>query len=148
MQYQKAGIEEIDILIKLRKAQLIDEGQSKKQNIDGELHVFFASSMGSESLVEWIAEEEGEAIASAAVLFVSFPPSFNFPTNLKGYVTNMYTLPAFRGRGIATALLGKLVEEARSRGANHLWLGASEMGRPVYEKFGFQAADELMQMDL
>lgn len=64
---------------------------------------------------------------------------------MKGYVTNMYTAPEHRRRGIATLLLGKLVKEAKSRNVEKLWLHASKMGRPVYLKYGFQETDELLE---
>ena len=50
---------------------------------------------------------------------------------------NMYTAPAYRNRGIAYHTLELLVAEAKKRGVGHISLEATEMGRPLYEKFGF-----------
>lgn len=60
----------------------------------------------------------------------------------------MYTKNAYRGKGIATTLLTKLVEEAKSLGIKKIWLGASKLGRPVYKKFGFKETDEWMELEL
>jgi GNAT superfamily N-acetyltransferase len=58
----------------------------------------------------------------------------------------MYTKENYRGRGIATNLLIKLVDEAKTSGISKIWLGASKMGRPVYKKFGFKESDEWLEL--
>ena len=98
-------------------------------------------------MVEWIAEENGEIIATSAILFYEFPPSIDFPNGNKGYIANMYTKPAYRGRGIASSLIEKLVEEAKKRGVTRLWLSASNDGKPVYIKCGFKVVDWLLERE-
>lgn len=48
------------------------------------------------------------------------------------------TLPAFRGRGFYTALVGVRAREARDRGARFLTVDARPTSRPILEKLGFQ----------
>ena len=60
----------------------------------------------------------------------------------------MYTKPEYRGRGIASALIGKLTEEAESRGIQRLWLSASNDGKPVYIKCGFEVVDWVLEKNL
>ncbi|MCM1112761.1 MAG: GNAT family N-acetyltransferase [Muribaculum sp.] len=57
---------------------------------------------------------------------------------------NLYTKPEYRRRGIAYRTLELLVEEARERGIAQIALEATAMGRPLYEKFGFVAAEDEM----
>ncbi len=148
MIYRLARMDEIPLLAELRKRQLVDEGSAPDMEIDMELDAFFRTAMADGSLVEWVAEEDGQVVATAAILFFAFPPSYTNKSGKKGYITNMYTAPACRGQGIATKLLGRLAEEARSAGVTKLWLGASHMGRPVYERFGFRQGDHWMELDL
>nr|WP_122012238.1 GNAT family N-acetyltransferase [Maliibacterium massiliense] len=148
MTYQRATLVQIPQLITLRKRQLIDEGMAPAADIDARLDAFFQSKMREESLVEWVACEEGEIVATAAILFIALPPSYANPSGVKGYVTNMYTRPAYRGRGIARALLGHLAEEARARGTCALLLHASDMGMPVYRACGFVQTDRWMELQL
>jgi GNAT superfamily N-acetyltransferase len=54
---------------------------------------------------------------------------------------NMYTQPAYRGNRIAPTLFEKLVTEAKERGCHEISLHATDMGRPVYLKFGFKESD-------
>lgn len=57
---------------------------------------------------------------------------------------NMYTKPNYRNRGIATKLLQYLVAEAELRNCKKLTLNASQMGRPLYEKYGFKEVKDGM----
>lgn len=148
MNYRKANMDEIHQLIDLRKQQLIDEGIEPSQDIDAELQVFFNNKMRDGSLTEWIAEDNAEIIATGAVIFYDFPPSYTNKSGKKAYITNMYTREDYRGRGIATQLLTILVDEVKAAGISRIWLGASELGRPVYKKFGFQDTDEWLELNL
>jgi len=59
------------------------------------------------------------------------------------YIGWMATLPEYRGRGYAEALLRHMDAFIRRRyGVIETVLHATEMGRPVYERMGFQAVDE------
>lgn len=148
MVYRKAGLEDAGKLIEIRKQQLIDEGIEPDINIDEELADFFNQKLADDSLVEWIVEDNGEIIATAAIAFYQFPPTYTNKSGWKGYVTNMYTRDDYRRQGIATLLLDKLVEVAKIRNVKKLWLGASELGRPVYEKFGFRQTGVWLDMEI
>ncbi|MFE7083362.1 GNAT family N-acetyltransferase [Priestia megaterium] len=148
MKFRKATFNEIDQLIYLRKKQLVDEGIEPNQEIDTELKEFFTNKISDGSLVEWVVEDNDEIIATGAIVFYEFPPTYTNKSGKKAYITNMYTKESYRGQGIATKLLTKLVAEARTAGIIKIWLGASKLGRPVYEKFGFKETDEWLELDI
>lgn len=57
----------------------------------------------------------------------------------------MYTNPDYRRRGIAYQTLQLLVDEAKKKEIKFISLEATEMGRPLYEKYGFvQLKDEMI----
>jgi len=146
--YRKAMIEDINQLVELRKKQLVDEGIEPNIDIDEELHTFFNKKLSDGSLIQWLVEDKEEIVASGAILFYDFPPSFTNKTGRKAYIANMYTNDHYRGRGIATNLLTKLVDEAIMAGVTKIWLAASEMGRPVYKKFGFVETEEYLELNI
>ena len=145
---RRALASEIPLLVELRKKQLVDEGTPLNTDADEYMEPFFEKHFADGSLVEWVAEEDGQVVATAAILFVEFPPAFTNPTGIRGYITNMYTSPDYRGKGIATSLLEKLMEEARARNIYMIFLGASKMGKPVYRKFGFEESSKWMDLHL
>ena len=145
MIFRKADLNDIDKLAEIRKKQIQDEGQKPDTDIDEDLRRFFREKMGSGELIEWVAETEDGIIATAAVLFMDYPPAFTNPTGRKGYVCNMYTADDYRGRGIAGELMAKLEDEVRGRGLTTLVLHASVMGRKAYAKNGYHETDIVME---
>lgn len=69
----------------------------------------------------------GEAVACAAVL----------DRGDDACVTAVATLPEHRGRGLAGALISRLLADAAGRGVRTASLQASKAGAPVYERLGF-----------
>lgn len=148
MNYRVATKQDIPVMCRIRKQQLIDEGIAPNTDIDEELSRFFEEKVTDGSLVEWLLEENGKVIATAAILFIEFPPTFTNATGVKGYITNMYTSPDYRGKGIATGMLHKLMDEAKHRSVHNILLHASILGRPVYEQFGFVGTGDWMELTL
>ena len=148
MNYRQCTKDDIPIMCEMRKRQLMREGIDLSVDLDADLFRFFTDKIADGSLVEWFLEENGEVIATAGILFIEMPPSYNNPTGIRGYITNMYTAPEYRRKGIATSMLSRLMDEAKARSVNRICLRASDLGRPVYEKFGFTGSGKWMEMDL
>jgi len=82
----------------------------------------------SDSDVHWVtATREGRTVACAA----GIDAGDDVP------ITGVATDPAHRGKGLAAALMHRLLSEARERGARTGSLQASKLGAPVYERLGF-----------
>jgi ribosomal-protein-alanine N-acetyltransferase len=59
------------------------------------------------------------------------------------HINNVAILPAFRGRGIGTALMARVLEEGRQLGARRATLevrASNEGARRLYERLGFAVA--------
>ncbi len=61
-----------------------------------------------------------------------------FPHAGMGGIYNMCTLPRYQRQGVATALMGACVAEARRQGCEHVGLTPTAAGRPLYEGLGFE----------
>lgn len=145
MIFRTASLEDIHEISEIRKKQIQDEGQTPDIDIDEDLRRYFEKYVKSGELIEWVAEEDGRIIATAAIMLMDFPPSFRNKTGRTGYVGNVYTADEYRGRGIAGQLLDKLEQEARKRGITMLLLHASEAGRRAYLKSGYEDIDYEME---
>ncbi|MBS1815005.1 MAG: GNAT family N-acetyltransferase [Acidobacteria bacterium] len=97
-----------------------------------------------DSYVGWIVEDSGQPIASGGLWLMDFPPHWTSPVPKRGYLLNFYTVPAARGRGIAKELVELAKKESVRRGVKTVTLHASKFGRPVYEKLGFTANNEMI----
>ena len=145
---RKATVEDAALLSEVRKLQLIDEGIAPDCDIDAELDTFFKKWLVSKDFLQLIAEENGKLLSTAAIVYYDLPPSFTNKIGVRGYVTNVYTAPEHRRKGLSKMLLEKLLENARSRGIKKIWLGASKLGRPLYEKLGFIQQESYMELTL
>ena len=88
-------------------------------------------------LFAYLAEEDGEAVASAFLLVSERPAGPAFMTARTGLILNVYTAPAYRRRGLAQTLLEMAIADAREMGVSRIDLKATPMGRGLYEKLGF-----------
>lgn len=145
MEFRKSNLDDIESLIDLRKKQLVDEGLDPSTDIDDDLRSFFEKGINDGSIVEWVAEVDGKIVATGAVMFMIFPPNYVNKSGVRAYITNMYTEPEYRGRGIASKMIDILVKEAKDRDAGITWLMASDMGMPVYSKCGFEKVGSYME---
>lgn len=85
-------------------------------------------------------------IGAGGVSYYCVMPTYHNPDGRKAYIMNMYTSPEYRGRGIARETLRLLVKDARERGVTFISLETTGMGRPLYERFGFTAMKNEMQL--
>lgn len=60
-----------------------------------------------------------------------------FPYGEMAGIYNMCTLPGYRGRGVARAILAACLADAKAAGCSLVGLTPTSMGRPLYEKVGF-----------
>ena len=91
----------------------------------------------------WLALD-GEAIVAGAGLWVMpWAPGPVDPADRRGVVYNVYTEPAYRGRGLARRLMVALLDYCRAQCITTVVLHASDAGRPLYESLGFQGTNEM-----
>jgi GNAT superfamily N-acetyltransferase len=144
-----ATADDLDALVQLRMDFLREVNGRELENMQAlhdNLHAYFARHLPSGDFLAWLAETESEIIGTSGLVFSHRPPSFNNTTGLDAYVMNMYTLPAWRGRGVARTLLHHLLEYVRTTPCRHVSLHATEQGRPLYDSMGFRQNDEVMEL--
>ena len=129
--------EDAEFLTEIRMKQLFDEGSEMIYDTRDQMTDFFRRKIADGSYLQLILEKDGVFASTAAVLFQEYPPSISWRGADRGYITSVYTAPEFRGRGYASMLLQKIIEETRARKLGNLWLLASRNGRNVYKKIGF-----------
>lgn len=152
MDFRFATVDDAELLAQLRVAMRAeretlpppaDEKAFLKANID-----YFRSALSDGSYVGIVAEEAGTPAANGGICFHIHPPSYAVPNGKSACLLNMYTRPDFRGRGLAGQILEKLVEHARKAQCCKVFLNASDMGKPLYLKFGFKEVANEMVFDL
>jgi len=96
----------------------------------------------------WIAEIDGDSVGGGTAILRQTPPSPTCPEGGEmAYLLNFYTEPAFRRRGVATALMTRCLAWCRGRGVVRIELHASPAGVRVYERLGFVPREGEMRWD-
>ena len=137
-----------ELRLEMRRERETTELRVPPEEFRKRTEAFFRETLADGSFVSVLALDGDEAVACSGLSIQRVPPSYSNPSGLRGYVTNMYTRPAWRRRGLATRLLDALAAEARKRHCQALFLNASAAGRPVYERYGFRADDGEMVLEL
>lgn len=138
---RRATPRDAEELTRLRLALLREIGdvpdEATKPSLAAAIRRYFDAALERDEFVAWVAEADGRLVASSGLVFLARPPDAGNPAGADAYLMNMYTAPAWRGRGLARALLGELLRFARDSPARRVWLHASDAGRPLYARAGF-----------
>lgn len=110
--------------------------QSRKYFLCGDHITVFAQDKG------------GKCLGVASLCFIDVMPTFEHPSGKRAHLMNVYVRAEARRRGIGRAMVARLIEEARARGATEITLDATEDGRLLYESLGFAENKEAMSLVL
>ena len=106
---------------------------------------YFRKTLSDNTFIAWIALDNKEIIATSGLSFFVVPPKYSALEGKVAYIMNMYTFPIYRNRGIGTELFKKIIDEAKQLGYKKITLNATDMGRPLYEKYGFRDVQNEME---
>ena len=141
MEFRRATMDDVEILVERRMAMRAEREESACPIAIGDFEAitreYFLKHIPDETFIAWLAVEDGEVIATSGMCVYDVPPTYANNPGKVAYLVNMYTVPEYRGQGIASRLLELLMDEARERGCGRVTLNTSKAGRSVYEKYGF-----------
>ena len=156
---RKATLKDLPALVHQRREMWHDLGVKDKNELDMADKVYerwARARMKNETLHAWIAENAGRILGGGCLWLQPTQPrpgSNIWPQPVRTgqgsnpmlvpYLLSMYTEPHSRGLGVASGVVEKAVEWCRSNGFPQVRLHASEMGRKVYLKHGFQRTWEM-----
>ncbi len=119
--------------------ELTDEQQ---EMLLAEIDPYLRWHLGTGLMVFVARDDEAGIVSCAWLLLIEKPPSPRFPHGRTGTLFNVYTVPEFRRRGLASKVMDALIEDARLRHLDLLELNATEDGYPLYRSLGFRNAHE------
>ena len=140
MQVIKAGITDIDALVRLRLDYLTEDNGSLDEKdalfIQNALPGYFREHLNKDLFVYVIREDD--VIASCAfLLVVEKPMSPAFINGRTGTVLNVFTRPSFRRKGYARAVMNALLKNAEAMDLSVIELKSTDDGHALYLSAGF-----------
>lgn len=150
LKYKFATIDDIDELVTtriqvLRAANQLDESVDMSQ-VEGESYTYYKTALSDKTHIAILVYDNDRCVGTGGVSFFQVMPTYHNPSGKKAYIMNMYTASEYRRRGIALYTLDLLVKKAKEMGVAHISLEATDMGRCVYEKYGFVKMEHEMEL--
>jgi GNAT superfamily N-acetyltransferase len=105
---------------------------------------WLAQALADGSYHHWLAlDDSGRVAGGGGVLLCPWPANPEDPCTQRAVILNVYTEPEFRKRGIARQIMLTILAWVKEQGFRSVNLHASDEGRPLYEKLGFEATNEM-----
>lgn len=149
-EYKKATIADIDELVRTRIIVLRAANKLSKDVdmslVEKESYEYYKGALETGGHIAYLVYDNETFIGAGGVSFYKVMPTYHNPTGKKAYIMNMYTASAYRRHGIAFHTLDLLVKDVRKQGVSQITLEATEMGRPLYEKYGFVKMEDEMEL--
>lgn len=147
---RRATIEDLKSIIRFRidlfEEMGLLEGETKKISFQKACEQYFSQYLPDNRYLSWIAENNGTIVAASGLVFLQKPPTPENTSGKEAYIMNMFTLPKWRNKGIASKLLVEMINFINEIGITLISLHTTEIGRSVYEEIGFIRIDTEMNL--
>lgn len=152
MEYRIAEIDDFFELAEMRwdfktEGKDMDLGLNKGIFIS-KCHDFFVSGNNNSSWTHWVAVDNKTIVSHISINHIRKIPKPNRIDDEYGYITNVYTRPEYRGRGIGSKLMDSVKEWAVEKDYEILIVWPSHKAVNFYERKGFRSENEIMEMIL
>lgn len=141
MVFKKASKEDIEELVFMREAFLLEEhndiNEQKMETIKKGSYKYLDEHLNDDCFV-FVGIEDERIVSTVFLIIFEKPAGPSFLTGKIGNIINVYTLPEYRKKGIASELVQMALREAKMHNVSYVELKASKMGESVYQKIGFQ----------
>lgn len=138
MNYRMATHNDIDLLVSLRMEFInITETDESYNAIKDNCYLYFENAFENNTCDAVLVEEAGKYVGTGIAFYYDSVPSVLNITGKNAYITSLYVEPKYRRKKIGTTILEMLLDKIRERDYKIIMLNASDMGKSLYEKFGF-----------
>ena len=139
MEYRIATIYDCETLTDLRMRMRKElDSDFNSELIYAETLDFFKRNIKSGTHIAFVCEYDKQMIASAGITLFEIMPTTEHPNGKVARLMNMYVEPIYRHKGIAKALLKCAMMYAKEHRIGKVMLNPSQMGKSLYENYGFQ----------
>jgi len=153
MNIRLANNKDIDQLIRMRWdfTNEYRENQFEEHQYESfylECKEFLMNAINSKQWFIWVAELEDKLISHVYIELISKVPRPGQKTNPFTYMTNVYTLPKYRGNGVGSQILKKIESWSRDNEYEFIIVWPSEWSIEFYKRNGYKQCKEPMELIL
>ncbi len=151
MNIRLANTNDIDQLIRMRW-DFTNEYRESKIEEDGyasfyvECKQFIEAALGGNKWFVWVVEQKGLIVSHIYIELIDKVPRPGRITHPFAYMTNVYTLPEYRGQGIGSKLLDQIKAWSIKNEYEFIIVWPSEWSIDFYERNGYMHCKEPMEL--
>lgn len=144
---REAAPSELPVVLHHRRSMFRDMGQGTEEQLDRMVEgarPLLARALADGSYHHWLAlDGSGRVLGGGGVLLCPWPANPKDPCTERAMILNVYTEPEFRRLGVARRIMETILDWIKARGLRSANLHASDQGRALYEKLGFEPTNEM-----
>ncbi|WP_052345906.1 GNAT family N-acetyltransferase [Paucisalibacillus sp. EB02] len=149
MNIRLAEKKDIKQLIKMRWDFTIEHDESKANesynDFEKECYVFLEKALNGPDWYIWVAEENGRVVSHIYIELIQKVPRPGRITHPFAYMTNVYTNPKYRNKGIGSKLLQSINSWIKENNYEFVIVWASDEAIEYYKKNGYVHSTEPME---
>lgn len=149
---KRVGLESLDLLMEWRMRVLAEVFPVGEQEVRSDIRknneAYYRHHLadGTHTACFAIEDETGRIVGCGGICYQREMPSPDNPTGTNGYLMNIYALPELRGEGIGRQIVEFLIDDAKSRGTEKIYLESSSMAKRLYHEIGFSDMMDYMKL--
>ncbi|RSD28836.1 GNAT family N-acetyltransferase [Mesobacillus subterraneus] len=150
MEYRLAKKDDIEQLIKMRWDFTVEDYPEMGEGVAfsafaEECSSFLEQAIDNGQWFIWVAEDHEKIVSHIYVELIQKVPRPGRVTNPFAYMTNVYTIPCYRGKGIGSQLLSSVNEWAKDQKYEFIIVWPSDTSIEFYSRNGYANCKEPME---
>ncbi|MBP3852887.1 MAG: GNAT family N-acetyltransferase [Erysipelotrichaceae bacterium] len=152
IEIRKADLSDLDRLMEWRMRVLaevfFDDGIKDNEVLKKNNRSYYEEHLadGTHTACFAVVKRTGEIVGCGGICYQKEMPSPDNVFGTNGYLMNIYTLPQLRGKGIGRQMVEFLIQEAKKRGTEKIFLESAEVAKDLYHEIGFMDMEGYMKL--
>jgi GNAT superfamily N-acetyltransferase len=144
-----AEAKDIKQLISMRWDFTIEYDESKKdesfEDFEKECHSFLENALNNGQWFIWVVEKNGRIVSHIYIELIQKVPRPGRVTNPFAYMTNVYTIPEYRSKGVGSKILSSINKWIHENDYEFVIVWPSDEAINFYKKNGYVHCTEPME---
>ncbi|MBV8271189.1 MAG: GNAT family N-acetyltransferase [Cupriavidus sp.] len=149
MDVRTVGADDLELICRHREMMFQEAGfaAGPLRTMTANFRIWLGPRLVDGSYFGYLLIDAGRPVASIGLMLIDWPPHPAHPTqDQRGYVLNVYVEPTHRRQGLAQQLMTMAEAEFARRGVGFAILHATEAGRPLYLRNGWNQTSEMSKV--
>ncbi|MBD0339206.1 MAG: GNAT family N-acetyltransferase [Thermoleophilia bacterium] len=138
-----ATLDDVAELVDLRREFTFEDGAGEEMpGFEADCRAFLEAALAGDAWQVWVAEVDGRIAGHVFVALVDKVPRPTREHRRIAYLTNVYTRPELRGRGIGAGLVERAQQAAQEADVELMLVWPSDESVDFYRRHGFESPGE------